>query len=122
MILSDSELQARMETALAGLERAHELLVRPTQRNLDDCRAALNSAVASLTIPAPAWAEHAADAGLAAKALHLRQSVANASYLLRTAARRQRKWLQILRSKIGGYTACGDPAELTAASRFCLRG
>ncbi len=114
--------RARVDAAASQLARVRELLTDPTAQNLEECRSALRSVAALLALDSQSWVRHAGDGELLAQVQLLRQSIANAHHLLRTAADRHRKWLQILRSKTGGYTACGKPAELNGASRLCLRG
>ncbi len=105
-----------------ALERACELLVDPAPQNLEDCLAELGTAAASLASCRAELARHSGEAGLLAKALGLRGTVHRAGFLLRTAADHRQKWFQILRAKMGGYTAQGDPVAVSCAARVCLRG
>jgi hypothetical protein len=117
-----ADLQARMETARATLERACELLLDPSPQSLEDCLALLGAVAAALTGSRAEWEGHAGDPALRAEAGRLREAVHRAGFLLESAAAFHRKWLQILRTKMGGYTAQGDPAEVVCAGRVWLQG
>ena len=118
-----AELEARLAEACAALERAGELLLRPSPENLDGCTAALAAAEAGLErCPAEGWRRHAGDASLLEQALRLRRVVRNTGHLLHTAAQHHRRWSQILRARLGGYTAMGRPAEMPGLARVSLQG
>ncbi|MDR3700093.1 MAG: hypothetical protein P4L56_10690 [Candidatus Sulfopaludibacter sp.] len=117
-----ADLQGRMAEACTALERAGELLVRPSPENLEDCRVALGTAQAALEECTSELQAHAGDPALLAQALRLRLAVRRAGWLHRTAAEHHRKWFQILRAKLGGYTALGSPAEISGVARVWLQG
>ena len=115
-------VEARMAEACAALERTCELLVRPSPERLEDCRAALATAQAALEKCTPELAGHAGDAALLTQAIRLRLAMRKAGYLHQTAAEHHRKWFEILRAKLGGYTALGSPPEIFGTARVWLQG
>jgi hypothetical protein len=117
-----ADLQAGMAEACVALERAGELLVLPSPENLEGCRLALGAAQAALEECAPELPGHAGDPALLAQACRLRMAVRKAVCLHQTAAEHHRKWFQILRAKLGGYTALGIPPEISGVARVWLQG
>lgn len=120
--MTQADLRERMEVARVTLERACDLLMDPTPQRLEDCRVELAMAATSLPGCTAELSRHAGDAVLLAQALRLRQAVQRAGLLLRGAAEHHGKWFQILRAKMGGYTAQGDLAAVSCAARVWLRG
>ncbi len=120
--MSARDLAAQMEIVRAALERAAKLLVNPVPRNLEDCQSALDMAASRLAGCTADLDRHTGDPALLAESIALRQGVRHAAFLLHTAAEHHRKWYQILRAKMGGYTSEGCPAEISGAGRIWLRG
>jgi hypothetical protein len=117
-----ADLQARMAGACFALERAGELLVCPSLENLEECRVTLRTAQSALEECTPELPGHAGDPALLAQAIRLRGAVRRAGSLQQTAAEHHRKWFQILRAKLGGYTALGSPPEISGVARVWLQG
>jgi hypothetical protein len=117
-----ASVEARMEAARKGLDLACQLLINPSPHRLEDCRLALGMAATSLAGCTAELARHAGDGTFLEHALRLRDAVHQVDYLLTNALNYHGKWLQILRSRMGGYTAQGDPAEIVCAGQVCLTG
>jgi hypothetical protein len=117
-----ADLQARMAEACFALERAGELLVCPSSENLEECQVALGAAQAALEECTPELPRHAGDPELLAQAVRLRLAVRKAACLQQTATEHHRRWFQILRAKLGGYTALGSPPEISGVARVWLQG
>jgi len=120
--MSAAELHARTEAARVALDRACTLLVDPAPRNLEECHSILGAVISQLESFAAELDGPVGDPKLLAQAFGLRQTVRHAGFLLQKAAEHHKGWFQILRAKMGGYTAQGDPSEICVASRVCLRG
>jgi hypothetical protein len=120
--MSVAELKAVMEAAQADVERVCVLLVNPALPNLAACQSALGTAFSRLSSCAVHFDGFAGDATLLAQAAQLRQAIRHTDCLLQTAAAHRQRWFQILRSKMGGYTAQGEPPEISGASQVFLRG
>lgn len=110
-------IEERLAAALRETERACHLLLTPTMQSLDDCLGILESASVTL-----ADCRSASDAALLETVLRLRQTITRAGKLLDTAAEYHRNWHQILRARLGGYTASGGPVELPFGSRLAVQG
>jgi hypothetical protein len=113
--------EERLAIARSEVNRAGALLIAPTPDALVACQDALERAVAALTDFRSGYQEVHAAPGARALVGALRLDVLRAGGLLQSLATFYRGWERILGSMSGGYTANGNPAQVTRQGRLCCR-
>ena len=104
------------------LDRACDLLTKPSPDAMDTCTAVLQAAVTQLGDWRTDWTLQAGNPAALEEAWRLRRSFTRAGRLLRHAAEFHTNWTRIRGAMTGGYTAGGEPAPVVHGSRICLQG
>jgi hypothetical protein len=116
--------QERLGTAAAAVKQASRLLTAPNAGALEECRRQLDSALEMLRPLAndSSLADPAVRTKLHRGAAALRTSLTGTWSLFDHAAGFYAGWTRLRHSMTGGYTAAGEPAEVTASGRLSVEG
>ncbi len=115
-----AQAQADLENALHEVRQAGVLLIRPDPKTLEQSANALANGI--FRIEQLARQKLAADPDLFGLARQLQAAIWHTEYLLRTASDYHHRWLDILRARMTGYTAAGDPEHFRGAPRVFVQG
>ena len=118
--MTPAEVQSRLRSARAQLERVCTLLESPSPATLDHCAATMERVIGELDADRR-WMTQAGEIGVA-EARRLRSVIQRARALLDLAANYHFRWRGILAGMSGGYTARGAPAPLHSHARVSIQG
>ena len=116
------EVTGQLTAIRLQLDRAGDLLTRPSPESMEAGTAVLAAAASELAGYSDRFALAAGDAAALEEAWRVRRSFNRADRLLRHAAEFHSNWVQIRGAMAGGYTACGEAAPVLHASRLNVQG
>lgn len=97
-------------------------LLSPSPEALDGCASLLESAAGELEDCLRSLERAAKGCPELEQARGLRTDLRRARHLLQSASNYYSGWQRLLGAMSGGYTACGNPAQLALPARVCLQG
>jgi len=112
----------QLAAARNELDRAGELLTKPSPEAVDRCSSILEATGRQLAEWQPRLADAAGDPEALAEAWRLRNSFRRAERLLQSAGEFHSNWLRVRGAMTGGYTASGDSAPIVHGHRISLQG
>jgi hypothetical protein len=120
--MTPAELQERLSTVGAEMDRVAAILVAPAPANLDRCACSLESALLDLTEISLHLSSADADPDSFAAAGRVQAGLRRAAALLDRAGHFHQGWNRILAAMCAGYQAGGDAAPMVRPPRLCLEG
>jgi hypothetical protein len=115
-------LVEQLMSARQQLDRACDLLTKPSPEALDSCSSVLEAAGRQLAEWQPSFSHQAGDAAALEEARRLRRSIVRTARLLQGAGDFHLNWLQLRGAMTGGYTETGESAPLMYGNRISLHG
>jgi len=120
--------QPPLAAARTAVLEAARRMESPDRQSLEECAVLLENAIAGMNACRSAWPEENAASfqGCRQQQLdevrRLRQGLLHLRRLLDNAANFYQKWAKRRAALSMGYTAAGEPAEITTAGRMLIRG
>jgi hypothetical protein len=112
----------QLMAARQELDRACDLLTKPSPQAMDACTAVLEAAGRQLAEWQPSFSQQAGNPVALEEAWRLKRSVTRAGRLLKGAGDFHLNWLRLRGAMTGGYTETGESAPLLHGHSICVQG